>query len=161
MKRLLIVLVTISIAILIAATIYSIAINDDIEIHQNSSLTVRNRTRRYLTFFPTSKILFRILLKDTFPFGAGLISHGSGIRCNLELMQPDFHQAFLNNAKKRTELLKKHKLQRRQVYDSLKTVMNYYGLEGHSCVLKTFCDVLNGNGTSNGMLFQIFKLIFS
>ncbi|KAG4065082.1 hypothetical protein HA402_007479 [Bradysia odoriphaga] len=50
---------------------------------------------------------------------------------------------------------------RSDVYDTLSDLINQHGFDGRACILKTFCDASKAITPNSGMLFKMFKLIFS
>lgn len=117
---------------------------------------------------------FRINVKDNIIRVNQIFAHAFGFRANIDLLQP--------------VRLEPHKIRRREVYETLEELINqlvhvsiqselYYGsswrywsififslrhgFDGRACILKTFCDASKEVTPQSGMLFKLFKLIFT
>ncbi|CRL05610.1 CLUMA_CG018496, isoform A [Clunio marinus] len=91
-------------------------------------------------------ILFRVNTKDNVIRINEIWAHGFGFRANIDLLQPQ---------------RPKRSLRRSEVYETLKELINQHGFNGTACILKTFCDASKELTQKSGMLFKLFKLIFT
>jgi hypothetical protein len=102
------------------------------EICSNSSMIAKSRMKRYLIFQPGSRILvwsiqlrtqqllsfilfytkFRINVRDNIIKVNQIFAHGFGFRANIDLLQP---------------MRPKHKVRRREVYETIEELINQQG----------------------------------
>ncbi|XP_037037189.1 uncharacterized protein LOC119074850 isoform X2 [Bradysia coprophila] len=104
--------------------------------------TIIQRSKRYLDFIPLSRMFFRANIKDNIVKVNQFWAQSYGFRANFPIEN-----------QKRTK--------RSDVYDTLSDLINQHGFDGRACILKTFCDASKALTPNSGMLFKMFKLIFS
>ncbi|XP_053671733.1 uncharacterized protein LOC128721945 [Anopheles nili] len=106
----------------------------------NATLARRKRT---LIFHPISRGFFRVNIKDAVADNSTIWAHAIGFRMNIEFYNPPGL-----------------KITRRDVHDSLESMIMSHGFDGRACILRTFCEVSKVMTPKSGILFKLFKLIF-
>ncbi|ETN57718.1 hypothetical protein AND_010710 [Anopheles darlingi] len=101
------------------------------------------RRKRTLIFHPISRGIFRVNIKDGMADNSSIWAHGIGFRMNIEFYNPPGL-----------------KITRRDVHQSLESMIMSHGFDGRACILRTFCEISKVMTPKSGILFQLFKLIF-
>ncbi|EAU77055.1 AGAP002978-PA [Anopheles gambiae str. PEST] len=86
---------------------------------------------------------FRVNIKDAIADNTTIWAHGIGFRMNIEFYNPPGL-----------------KITRRDVHQSLESMIMSHGFDGRACILRTFCEVSKAMTPKSGILFKLFKLIF-
>uniref|UniRef100_A0A182P6Q1 Uncharacterized protein n=1 Tax=Anopheles epiroticus TaxID=199890 RepID=A0A182P6Q1_9DIPT len=86
---------------------------------------------------------FRVNIKDAIADNTTIWAHGIGFRMNIEFYNPPGL-----------------KITRRDVHQSLESMIMSHGFDGRACILRTFCEVSKVMTPKSGILFKLFKLIF-
>uniref|UniRef100_A0A904A3R1 Secreted protein n=1 Tax=Anopheles quadriannulatus TaxID=34691 RepID=A0A904A3R1_ANOQN len=114
----------------------------DSSVYSNSTATLARR-KRTLIFHPISRGFFRVNIKDAIADNTTIWAHGIGFRMNIEFYNPPGL-----------------KITRRDVHQSLESMIMSHGFDGRACILRTFCEVSKAMTPKSGILFKLFKLIF-
>uniref|UniRef100_A0A182VYI2 Uncharacterized protein n=1 Tax=Anopheles minimus TaxID=112268 RepID=A0A182VYI2_9DIPT len=86
---------------------------------------------------------FRVNIKDGVADNSSIWAHGIGFRMNIEFYNPPGL-----------------KITRRDVHQSLESMIMAHGFDGRACILRTFCEVSKVMTPKSGILFKLFRLIF-
>uniref|UniRef100_A0A182JQ01 Uncharacterized protein n=1 Tax=Anopheles christyi TaxID=43041 RepID=A0A182JQ01_9DIPT len=86
---------------------------------------------------------FRVNIKDAIADNTTIWAQGIGFRMNIEFYNPPGL-----------------KITRRDVHQSLESMIMSHGFDGRACILRTFCEVSKAMTPKSGILFKLFKLIF-
>ncbi|XP_035774072.1 uncharacterized protein LOC118456979 isoform X2 [Anopheles albimanus] len=130
------------IALMVACLAFGCAFGEAEQQYTNSSQTLARR-KRNLIFHPISRGFFRVNIKDGVADNSSIWAHGIGFRMNIEFYNPPGL-----------------KITRRDVHQSLESMIMSHGFDGRACILRTFCEISKVMTPKSGILFQLFKLIF-
>ncbi|CAD7077436.1 unnamed protein product [Hermetia illucens] len=89
-------------------------------------------------------MFFRANVKDNVIKVNTLWAHAFGYRANYPIENDKKYRPF-----------------RRDVYDTIEDLLSRHGLDGQACTLKTFCTAIQMVESQSGMIFKLFKLIFT
>ncbi|XP_055634839.1 uncharacterized protein LOC129774848 [Toxorhynchites rutilus septentrionalis] len=109
-----------------------------------NSTTVLSRRKRYLIFRDLSRGFIRVNVKDRMVDSTNIWAQGVGFRLNVEYNNPPGL-----------------KITKRDLHQSLGEMLHSHGFDGRACVLRTFCEISNAITPSSGILFKLFRRIFS
>ncbi|XP_050071215.1 uncharacterized protein LOC126559143 [Anopheles maculipalpis] len=127
---------------LVTLVMFGVFIQCDNSLYTNSTQTLARR-KRNLIFHPISRGFFRVNIKDGVADNSTIWAHGIGFRMNIEFYNPPGL-----------------KITRRDVHQSLESMIMAHGFDGRACILRTFCEVSKVMTPKSGILFKLFKLIF-
>uniref|UniRef100_B3P736 GG12345 n=1 Tax=Drosophila erecta TaxID=7220 RepID=B3P736_DROER len=125
------------------------AINDVDNPKQKSGMLFKmlklifRRAKRYLDIIETTRIFFRVNVKNNVIKSPLVWAHGYGFRANTPVLVKRENRPF-----------------RRDTYELLHELIDRSGLDGRACVLKAYCTVLAGDH-GQGFLFKLLKYVFT
>ncbi|XP_059217789.1 uncharacterized protein LOC106088879 [Stomoxys calcitrans] len=104
------------------------------------------RGKRYLDFLETSRMIFRVNVKNNIIPKPTIWAHGYGFRCNYPIENDRKVRPF-----------------RRDTYEVLGDLMQNIGFDGQACILKAYCAAHLDDDTqpNGGILFKLLKYIFT
>ncbi|XP_045450385.1 uncharacterized protein LOC123659173 [Melitaea cinxia] len=116
-----------------------------IQFVESNDQSMVHRQRRYLSFRNVSHIFIRLNFKVNMVPWNQIFVQALGFRMNWDDPPDSFHPY--------------HRLNRRDVFMSMETLLNRNGLEGFHCVRRAICEV-NQMDETNAIYFKILKMIF-
>uniref|UniRef100_A0A182QSA4 Secreted protein n=1 Tax=Anopheles farauti TaxID=69004 RepID=A0A182QSA4_9DIPT len=131
-----------SLVILLTCTVCFVCAEIDNSSYANATHTL-SRRKRTLIFHPISRGFFRVNIKDAVADNSSIWAQGIGFRMNIEFYNPPGL-----------------KITRRDVHQSVESMIMSHGFDGRACILRTFCEVSKVMTPKSGILFKLFKLIF-
>ncbi|XP_052890954.1 uncharacterized protein LOC128299124 [Anopheles moucheti] len=132
----------VSMVTLVTLVVVGVFVECDSSFYSNSTQTLARR-KRTLIFHPISRGIFRVNIKDGVADNSTIWAHGIGFRMNIEFFNPPGL-----------------KITRRDVHQSLESMIMAHGFDGRACILRTFCEVSKVMTPKSGILFKLFKLVF-
>ncbi|XP_030246198.1 uncharacterized protein LOC108652125 isoform X3 [Drosophila navojoa] len=110
---------------------------------QQNATTQHSRAKRFLDIIETSRIFFRINVKNNVIASPTIWAHGFGFRANTPISVKHENRPF-----------------RRDTYELLHELMDRSGFDGRACALKAYCTALAGHD-SEGFLYKLFRYMFT
>uniref|UniRef100_A0A182NDU8 Uncharacterized protein n=1 Tax=Anopheles dirus TaxID=7168 RepID=A0A182NDU8_9DIPT len=132
----------VSMLVLLTCAVCCAFAESDSSAYFNASQTL-SRRKRTLIFHPISRGFFRVNIKDAIADNSTIWAQGIGFRMNIEFYNPPGL-----------------KITRRDVHQSVESMIMSHGFDGRACILRTFCEISKVMTPKSGILFKLFKLIF-
>ncbi|KAM8705715.1 hypothetical protein ACLKA7_010075 [Drosophila subpalustris] len=110
-------------------------------LEQNSTMPLR-RQKRFLDIIESTRIFFRVNVKNNVIPKPTIWAHGYGFRANTPVLVKRENRPF-----------------RRDTYELVHELMERSGFDGQACVLKAYCTALAGDH-GQGFLFKLLKYMF-
>ncbi|XP_052863498.1 uncharacterized protein LOC128270133 [Anopheles cruzii] len=129
-----------ALVVLLAVSLEYVASEQDQYFSSNQTLA---RRKRSLIFHPGSRGFFRANIKDGVADNSTIWANGIGFRMNIEFYNPPGL-----------------KITRRDVHQSLESMIMAHGFDGRACILRTFCELSKAMTPRSGILFKLLKLVF-
>ncbi|XP_077290260.1 uncharacterized protein LOC143914043 [Arctopsyche grandis] len=89
----------------------------------------------------------RLNSKHNMVAGTRIYAQGTGFRVNFPVPKGTFH--------------KRHRIHRRDVYQSLEELIMHHGYDGRACVLKSLCEASKVVTPQSNILLKLYKKIFT
>ncbi|XP_062555466.1 uncharacterized protein LOC134220423 [Armigeres subalbatus] len=117
---------------------------DNLGDQYTNSTKVLNRRKRYLIFRDVSRGFARVNIKDRAFDTTNIWAQAVGFRMNVEYNNPPGL-----------------KITKRDVHQSLSEMIQMHDFDGRACILRAMCELSNDMTPSSGIIFKLFKRIFS
>ncbi|XP_055548787.1 uncharacterized protein LOC129732198 [Wyeomyia smithii] len=134
--------------LVVAVVAFEIAViygSSGVEVNEYSNSTrVLTRRKRYLIFRDISRGFARCNVKDRAVDSTNIWAQGVGYRWNVEFTNPPGLR-----------------ITKRDLHNSISEMIQSHGFDGRACILRTFCEISKAVTPKSGMLFKLFKKIFT
>ncbi|XP_038120180.1 uncharacterized protein LOC6048007 [Culex quinquefasciatus] len=116
----------------------------NVEFGSGNSTKVLARRKRYIIFRDYSRGFARANIKDRMVDSTNVWAQGIGYRWNVEFNNPPGL-----------------KIAKRDLHQSLGELLENHGFDGRACILRAFCELSKVVTPESGMLFKLFRKIFT